>query len=355
MNLTALCYAFLGGLKGVWRGLEKSDNLCAGLIESGMTPQIPKWKLKSSGIAPGAAALRPWKFQNNVKATDLADPKKVLQEKINGVLAEVYVDKDGRVEKVVSARGEKTNFLPCLPELQGKVLDASVRDSKIYVEVFHPKGNSFCNGLVHSAPEKAAEAIRVDGHPKLFVLAVHKLGGFDTSNKKYEDMRSLNTLVAQKLPHGMVPDQSDGTVFERGGFVDRIRKENEGLPIQKADGVIVYPKEAPNKGAVLLRQKFPVSGKFVVMGMTDSTKMADSVASLSIGDGKKVLGKVNVADPGMRTTIKLNPDRYLNKVALVEFKRRTATGNLIEPVLKRFLFAEPPTAVPEWKEEKKAG
>lgn len=347
-------YGIVGGLKGLGRGIAKCDTLLAASLEAWAVPQLPKWKLKTPILPLPVMGIRPWKFKNNVKDEDFRDPSKVFQAKIQGVLIEVSVDKEGNVTKALLARGGKTDVLPCLPELKTR-LDPHVRDAKMFIEVFHPKGEEFTSSILHSKPENAVDTIKAYGHPKLYVLSVARLGGMDTSKYHYQQMRPLTELVARKIPHGMVPEESEGTEQEKKQFVERIRKENDQLPAPKCDGVVLYPKEAETKGAVLQRQKFPLTGKFVVMGLNDSDKTKDAVASLVIGDGQKKLGKVNVSDAGMRTTIKLNPDRYVGKVVQVEYGRQTKAGALVNPILKRFLFAEQPEAVTKWMGEKKVG
>lgn len=353
--MTCFALGTWGSLKGFLKGLGRQSSFGAALLEAWAVPQLPRWKLKSPILPIPVMGIRPWKFKNNVKDDDFRDPEKAVQAKIKGVLLEVSIDKEGNVTKAVLARGGKTDVLACLPELKSAKLDSHIRDAKIFIEAFHPKGEEFTASILHSKPENAEDTIKAYGHPKLYVLSVAKLGGMDTSRYHYSQMRALTELVARKLPQGMVPEQSEGTELEKKQFVERVRKENEVLPAPKCDGVVIYPKEAETKGAVLQRQKFPMTGKFVVMGLTDSEKAKDAVSSLVVGDGEKRLGKVNIGDAGMRTTIKLNPDRYVGKVVQVEYARQTKNGGLINPVLKRFLFAEPPAAVQKWVEEKKVG
>jgi hypothetical protein len=369
---------------------EKGD-FVAGLLEESMAPRVVEWKLKTPILPIPAArrvkptveepkpeapppeekqdsmvrgaekalvqailpAARPWKFKDKVKPEDLLDPGKVLVEKANGVGTEAEVDKEGRFTSIVSMRGAKVNMLSNLPALAKATLPESVRDAKLYMEITHPKGNEFVSGLLHSKPEKAAAVIQEHGHPTVNVLAVHKLGGHDTSHLKYDEMRGLVELVAQKIPHGRVPEHCEGNVQEKTEFKERIRKECQGKDPMRCDGVLYVPKDAPNKGMTIQREKWPMAGRFVVMGFKDSDKIKDGVASLEIGDGARKLGKVNVADPRMRSTIKLNPNRYMGKVVQIVFTRQTKTGSLIDPRLTQFLFADNPDEVPKWDPEKK--
>lgn len=344
----------LGALRGLWEGIGKSSHLIAAGMEAGIKPHLHKLKLpeKTPKIPGWLAAIatpggRPFRYSTVKKVEDIVAPGKVLQEKKAGVLVEIVVGKDGKAVKAFHPRGEKVDFLPALPDLKDKVLDKSVWNSKLFVEVCHPNGENWVNGVLHSKPDVAAASIKEHGHPQFFVLKVDKLGGFDVSTHKYPEARPLAELVAGKLPHGAVPEQCDGTDVEKRAFIEKVRKDNEGKPVQACDGVVAYPKDTNLKNAKLERLKNPVTGKFVIMGFKDSDKMKDAVASLEIGDGQKKLGKVNVADPGMRTTIRLNPDRYLNKSVVIEYTRQTKKGALVNPVLRRFLFAEPmPTPKP---------
>lgn len=354
--------AVLGFLRGLWEGLSDSHSgdLAAGALEAGLTPVIPKLRLPAGtfpvpqALAALVGGVRPLKYKNAAKPELLISSQKPLQEKIGGILVQVVVDKNGNVTRAFAPSGEKADFLHALPDLKAAKLDPAVRDSKIFVEVFHPKGREWLMGVFNSKPENAQKAIAESGHPTLYTLFVGKLGGFDTSTHKYPEMRSLTELVARKLPHGAVPAECRGPEVDRKAFIDKVRKENEGQPVQKCDGVVAYPVDQPLKGAVIERFKFPMTERFVVLGFQDSTKMKDAVASLIVGDGTKRVGKVHVADPGMRTTIRLNPDRYLNKSVLVEYSRKTAKGALVNPILRRFFFADQPTqAVP--KTEVKAG
>ena len=377
---------------GLWDFLEYKGDFIAGVLEESLAPKVMSWKLKNPILPLPAArrakekskepepdkpapeekpedpvmrgaekaalkafitAARPWKFKDKTKPEDLLDPGKVLVEKTNGVGTEGEVDKEGHFTSIVSMRGAKVNMLPNLPDLAKVTLPESVRDAKLYFEITHPKGNEFVSGLLHSKPEKAAEVIQEHGHPVVNVLAVHKLGGHDTSQMKYDEMRGLVELVAQKIPHGRVPQHCEGGVQEKTEFKEQLRKENQGKDPMTCDGVLYVPKDAPNKGMTILREKWPMAGRFVVMGFKDSDKIKDGVASLEIGDGVRKLGKVNVADPRMRSTIKFNPNRYLGKVVQIVFTRQTKSGSLIDPRLTQFLFADNPDTVPKFDPEKK--
>jgi len=336
-------------VKGLWRGIGKNAQLIAAMGEAYVIPRLQDWKLKTPLIPPvGLSAIRPWSFKNGVKDKDWRDPKKVLQSKENGVLVEAETDADGKITKMVSARGGKNDFLHAFPHLKDMQLPDGWKEAKFYAEAVHAKGNEYVSGRLHSKPERVADAQKADGPIKLAVLAVHKAGGIHTALQNYEAMRNLCVELAKKLPHATVPEECKGTEQEKRAFAEKIRKANEGKTVQAHDGVVFKKADAPDKGQMIQRLKFPQTGKFVIMGFEDSKKITEAVASLKIGDGEKVMGKVNVADPGMKTTIKLNPDRYMGKVALVEFQRLSSAGKPISPVLKHFLFGEDPDSVPKY-------
>lgn len=311
-------------------------------------PHLSKMKLKRP-ITMGLpiAKLRPWKFTDRFSEADIENDKNVLEEKIDGVLVEMVIGKDGKVKKMMSARGQKVDFRPILKDLSQKEYPESVRDSKIYFECRHPRGLHFMTGLLHSDPDRAAQTIKEDGHPEAYVLAVHKLGGHDTSDLKYEEMRGLREAVAHKLPHGKVPANANSSSVNRKAFRKKIFDEIKKSDNPRCDGIVAYDKTVPNKGMRIPRPKPPRSWKFVIMGYNKSSKVP-GVKSLEIGDGVTKLGNVNVANPDLRTTIEQNWDRYNRTVVRISGQRRTRSGNVFQPKIDQFCFKESADDVPKW-------
>lgn len=287
----------------------------------------------------GAAALRPWKFKD--KELDdkiLHDPNIVLEEKDNGVLIKVVTGADSMIKEAVSARGEKVDLLKSLPELKDKVLPEQIKDSTFYVEVTHPKGHEFVSGRLHSKPEKAAEVIKQHGPLTFNVIAVHKLAGHDTSKLAYDEMRALRENVAKKLPHGAVPRMAAGSAIEKAKFRDEVFEKNRDVRNQTQDGVVAYDKTAPNKGSVILRDKPLEKFTYQIMGWEPSEKVKNAAASLIYGDGQRKLGKVNLADGGLKAAVPQNWTRYNGKAVLIEGRSQTKSGAIREPVLKQILW-----------------
>jgi hypothetical protein len=300
-------------------------------------------------LAAGAKSLlpnaRPWKFKDKEFGAELRDPKWVLQSKENGVLVEMHFDKDGKLSKAVSARGGDADLRNGIPQIRDGAHPA-LRDSIVVAEVTHPKGLHFTSGLLHAAKENAEAVVRKDGQPRVAVLFVKKVEGSDKGSLKYPQMRELCETVASKLQGGYVPEECAGTEQDKRSFVDRIIRANRTMEIPKQDGVVAYPKDEAMSGATLLRQKPPQSFKVVLMGFEKSAKLPGAAGAFEYGDGQRVMGKVNIADPNMRVAVYQNPDRYKNRVAVVEGSHRSSkTGAVFTPVLRQILWEEKPDSV----------
>lgn len=316
------------------------------ILEGRVTHESAAKKVLAAGAKALTPNVRPWKFKDKELGSELKDPKWVLQSKENGVLVECHWDKEGKLTKCVSARGGHTDLTNGLPELRDTVAHESLRDSVVVSEVTHPKGLHFLNGLLHATRENAQAVIRKDGHPWSAVLFVKRLGGVQTGDLKYVEMRNLCETVAEKMKYGYVPEECAGTETEKKGFLDRIVRTNRILEVPRQDGVVAYPKDAPMTGATLLRQKPPQSHKVVLMGFEKSSKLPGAAAAFTYGDGKTILGNVNIADPNMRVAVYQNPDRYRNRVAIVEGSHRSEkTGAIFTPVLRQILWEEKPDTV----------
>jgi hypothetical protein len=319
------------------------------ILEARVTHESAAKKVLVAGAKAMLPSLRPWSFKDKELKEELKDPQYVLQAKENGVLVETHFDKEGKLTKCVSARGGKVDLRNGLPGLRDAIVPDSLRDSVIISEVTHPKGLHFVSGLLHATKENAEAVIRKDGHPKSAVLFVRRFAGAEVGHQKYVEARALCEKVAGKLPHGYVPDECAGTEVEKRSFMDRIARANRVLEIPRQDGVVAYPKEQPMSGAKLLRDKPPQSHRVVIMGFDKSARIPGAAAAFQYGDGIKVLGNVNIADPNMRVAVFQNPDRYKGKVAIVEGTHRSEkTGAIFTPVLRQILWEEKPEAVKAW-------
>ena len=298
------------------------------------------------------AAIRPVKFKDRpLTAKDLEAAEVVLQKKKDGVGCEIWIGKDGKLVKAVSARGGEVDLRNGIPELRDHVFHESVRDSKLWVEIRHPLGIHATTGLLHAGKDNAEAFVKKNGHPEVNVLGVLRNGGQDTSKLKYAEMRSLCELVSKKIPHGTVPEQCIGTVAEKQGFRDRVFKENTAADRPECDGVVAYRLDIPLKEQVLLRDKPGRSWDVVLMGFEPSKKISGAAGAFTYGDGKQVLGEVNIADPQMRVAVFQNPNRYAGKVARVSGLRRSSNGKIFQPVLKEISWEKNPASVAPWDAE----
>lgn len=332
----------VGITKGVVRATGKKAGFICRITEAAIEPHLHKINLKKPiGRVPklGVSRLRPWSFKDGVTEEMMDDPKVVLVRKIRGIGCELDVDKDGRVKKLVSMRGQKVDLRNGVPELRDKTFPQSVRNARIYVEIRANGGEAFTNGLLHSSKENADITVAKEGHPEVFVLAVHKLDGHDTSQLPFDEMRGLCELVAKEVPHGKVPEIAVTPETKRS-MKDAVWTENEADTEAECDGVVAMSKDVPNKGAKLHRDKPTKSWDLVIMGFEDSEAddpkfgKGKGVASLLVGDGLKVIGKVAVASPDLKVAIKQNESRWLNKVVTVVGERMTKAGSIAKPRLQ---------------------
>jgi hypothetical protein len=338
------CQAFVFG--GLGKGLLRTASRQAGTItrfaEVLVEPKIEKWTRKMKPL-PGTrvprfptAALRPFKYKDGISEEMLESDNVVIARKIRGCGVEATAKK-GRFTKIVFTKGEKRDLLDSLPELRDAVLPEAIANGKFFFEIRAKGGEAFTNGLLHSTKENAAITIEKHGHPEVFVLAVHKLNGHDTSKLAFDEMRGLCDLVAKKIPHGKVPEIATTTDAKRA-LKEAVWKENEVEdPEPECDGIVAMSKSEPSKGMKVFRDKPLKSYDLIVMGFEDSKAekfKGKGVASLIVGDGVKKLGKVNVAREDLRIAIKQNPDRWLNKVVRIVGERQTKTGAILKPRLK---------------------
>jgi hypothetical protein len=341
---------FIGIPRGLYRAVGKKAGTLCRFAEVLVEPHLSskKWNLKKPIGPIPVASLRPWKFADKIEPEAWTDPATVILAKKRGVGVEIHVDKDGVCKKVVSMRGEKVDLKNGLPALRDLVAHEAIRGSRIFAEVIHPKGEAWVSGLLHSTKENAAITIGKHGHPQVFVLAVHKLGGHDTSKLAFDEMRGLCELVAKKLPYGNVPEMAADEPSKKA-LKDKIWKATEGVEEPLDDGVVSVKKDVPNRELRMGREKPTKEWDLVVMGFeeSDSDKFKDKgVASLIVGDGKRVVGKVNVASEDLRVAIHQNPQRYMNKVITVVGERMSRAGAILKPRIKAE-GEKPPNLDPE--------
>lgn len=326
------CQCLAGGIAtGLFRAAGLRSGMITRFTEVLVEPHLEKAisKMKPIGRVPSfpIAGIRPWKFKEGVSEEMLNDDAVVLVRQIKGKGVEATV-KDRRFVKLVSMRGEKVDLLDGVPELRDAILPETVANGKFYFEIRSRDGEAFTEDLLHASKEAAAATVEDHGHPEVFVLAVHKLNGRDTSKLPFAEMRELTELVARAIPHGKLPEIAE-TTDAKHALKDAVWSENESDEVEaETDGILAMSITEPNKGMKIHQDKPPRTYNLVVMGF-EEPESGKGVTSLVLGDGTDRLGKVTVAREDLRIAIQQNPDRWLNKVVTLvgEQKSNLKAGN----------------------------